>query len=164
MRGFPTRLTRQLFGPRFRDARPVEDSETECGEGTLNPLIWQVAGMNLVAPRVSLVAHYTGSSFLISHRSEAWNPEEKLTRPTLARSAAGVYTYTFAANYPDESGVQVDTYLGAARVTAQKAVTAYANRVDGYAWRDGTNPLVINIALYNSAGAGVDEPFWLEVL
>jgi hypothetical protein len=162
--GFPTRILRSALGPKFLDTAPVENPETDIGARQFNLAFHQVAGLNLVAPRVSLVAHYTGGQFVIQHQQEAWNTEGAQARPVLARSAAGVYTYTFASSYLDEDGVSVATVLRAPRISCHKVLTAFADRIDPLSWVDGGSPLVLQIRLWNQSGAGVDEPFWLEAL
>ncbi len=164
MPGFPTRVLRRVFGPKHRDARPVENPETEIGAAVIEPLLWQVAGLNLGAPRASVVASWNGAAFVYTHRSESWNADERQAHPALARQSAGVYTLTFAATYPDEDDVNVPTVLGGARVACLKVQSAFADRVEARAWVDATDPLVVRVRLWNSSGTAVDEPFWLEVL
>jgi len=163
MSGFPSRVLRSLFGPKLINTAPVENPETDIPESAFNTLFHQVAGMNLVLPRVALIASYTGAVQTISHQAEAWNPENAQAHPVLARAAAGQYTYTFAATYKDENGADVPTVLLAPRVSCQRDLTAgFASRIEAHAWKD-TNPLVINVRLWDAGGAGVDHPFWLEV-
>lgn len=164
MSGFPSRFTRQELGPRFRNAYPVENPETDIGDATFNALFWQAAGANLVVPRASLVANWDGAAFAIEHQAEAWNPNDAVVHPVLERESAGAYTYTFAATYKNQEDQNIATELGAPRVTVHKPLTAFADRVEGYAWRDASNPLVIHIRLWSADGTPVDEPFWLEVL
>lgn len=164
MSGFPSRFLRSFLGPKLIDDRPVERPQAEVGAGALNPAFHQLAGMNLVAPRVALIAFYTGAVQTIVQQAEAWNPENAQAHPTLARSAAGAYTYTFAASYLDEDGVAVPTVLAAPRVTCHRDLSGgFANRIEAKAWKDSVNPLVINVRLWDTGGTGVDHPFWLEV-
>lgn len=163
MSGFPTRFSRTQLGPKFRDNYPVENPETDIGAQQFNAAFWQVAGINLIVPRVSLIAVWGGSSFTINHQAEAWNPDNAQAHPVLARTSAGVYTYTFASTYTDEDGVAISLALLSARVTVHKALTAFADRVVGFVWKDGSNPLILQIRLWKETdGTAVDEPFWLE--
>lgn len=162
MSGFPTRFLRSALGPKFVNTIPVETPESDIGDSQFNAAFWQLAGMNLVVSRVALIAHYTGGLFVYGHQEEAWNPENAQPHPALARSAAGVYTYTFAASYLDEDGNAVATVLRAPRLSCHKVLTAFADRIDAHAWIDNSNPLVLQLRLWSQAGAGVDEPFWLE--
>lgn len=162
MSGFPSRFVRSHLGPKFVNTAPIEKPESQVGDAQFNAAFWQVAGMNLVLPRVALIAHYTGGQFVYGHQAEAWNAENAQLHPALARTGAGAYTYTFAANYLDEDGVAVATVLRAPRLSCHKVLTAFADRIDAHAWVDNGNPLVLQLRLWNQAGAGVDEPFWLE--
>jgi len=166
MPGYPTRLIRSSFGPKRIDPRPVEHPEQEVGAADYNAAFHQVAGMNLaIATRASLIARWDSgtSHFVVSHQEEAWNSEREQAHPALVRVGAGVYTYTFAATYLDEDDVAVTTELGAPRVTVHKVLTAYADRVVGFAWVDASSPLVVQIRLWDAAGTPEDAPFWLEV-
>ena len=164
--GFPTRFVRSFLGPLFRDINPPENSETDIGARTFNTAFWQLAGMNLVSPRASLVAAYNAGTgqFAISHQHEAWNAENAQPHPTLTRQSAGRYRYTFAASYQDEADTAIATALSAVRVTSHRILTAYADRIEAFAWIDPAQPLIVEIALYHPGGAGDDFPFWLEVL
>lgn len=162
--GFPTRFLRSLLGPTIENAYPVENPKIHIGEQTWNPLFWQVAGMNLIAPRSSLVASWNGSAFTISHQHEAWNAENEQAHPQLTRQSTGRYRYTFAASYLDEKGNAVTTVLGPPRITPHSAVAAWSSQLYPYAWIDPGSPLVVEISVWNFAGAATDAPFWLEVL
>ncbi len=166
MPGYPTRVIRSSFGPRRVNPRPVEHPESEVGAEHYNPAFHQIAGLNLATVgRASVIAEWDSGSaqFVIGHQEEAWNSERDQARPLLERTAAGSYTYTFASTYKDEDGTDVATELKGVRVTAQKVLTAFADRIDAYAWIDSGDPLKIQIRLYDAAGAGEDAPFWLEV-
>jgi hypothetical protein len=164
MSSFPRRFLRSLLGPKFVDTVPVENPEADIGARQFNAAFHAVAGMNLVVPRAVVIASYTGSAFQIDHQAEAWNPEGSQGRPLLERASAGAYTYTFAATYKDQDGVNIATSLTAARVTSHRElVSGYSQRVFAYAYRDGANPLEIKIRLWDAVGTGIDAPFWLEV-
>lgn len=163
MTGFPSRITRGTLGPKFVNAAPVEQPEQDIGDQQFNAAFWQVAGMNLGAPRVSLIAAYVGAAFVVANKTEAWNPDGTQAHPVLARTSAGVYTYTFAASYLDEDGAAVPTVLRAPRLSCHKVLTAFADRIEAHAWVDVTNPLILQLRLWTgAAGTAVDEPFWLE--
>lgn len=165
---FPNRTTRSQLGPRFRDVYPVENPETDLGAGQLNEALDQIAGMNVIVPRVSLAASWGGSAFNIEHQAEAWNSDEAQLHPVLARISAGRYTYTFVATYVDGDGNVVATVLGPPRIAPTAApatdATPFADGLRARAWRDPGNPLAIKIAIATDALALVDAPFWLEVL
>lgn len=163
--GFPKRFTRDELGPTLRNTYPVENPETDIGEDAFNGAFHQVAGMNLIVPRVSLVALWNGSSFNILSQEEAWNPRHSQAHPVLARTTAGHYTYTFASTYLDEDGNPISTALVAARVTELSGTSTFANRVEAHAWIDASNPLIAHMQFWRSDGGASDDPkFWLEVL
>jgi len=165
MAAFPTRITRASLGPKLEDAAPIRNPKQQVGKVTLNALFWAASGMSLVVPRATVIASWNtgGAVFDVSIQAEAWNPDGTQARPVLARTAAGSYTYTFASSYVDENEIAVPTVLLAARVHDQKALAAFADRIEARAWKDATNPLRVQIRLWDTAGTLVDAPFWLEV-
>ena len=162
---YPNRATRAALGPHFKNAHPVEHPETDAGEETLNPLCDQVAGLNqVVVARAALVANWNGADFDKATQTEAWNPDGNQAHPVLARAGAGVYSYTFAGTYLNSAGVAVPIALVAPRVSSHKVLTAFSERIDAYAFIDvATNPLVVQIRLWDATGTPEDAPFWLEV-
>jgi hypothetical protein len=162
MPSFPKRLTRSALGPKLVDNYPVENPTNELGAGTFNPDFWAVSGMAGIIARASLVASWNGTTFDILHRREAWNPDDDQAHPVLARTSAGVYTYTFPATALDEDGNAVNIILTGARCSSE---VAHANgRIRAYAWPNSGSPLVVDIKLEDSAGTARDAKFWLEVL
>lgn len=162
--GFPRRFTRDALGPTLRNTYPVENPETDIGaEETFNPVFHQITGMNLVVPRAALVAEWGGASFTLWHQEEAWNPKRSQAHPVLARTGAGLYTYTFAATYLDENGVAIPTALVAARAWAV-GYDELGNRCNAWAVINGANPLQVDIRLENTSAVLKDPRFWLEVL
>lgn len=168
MNSFPTRITRSQLGPQFRDVYPVENPETDIGGDQFNGLFDQVAGCNVIVSRAALVASWNGSAFDVLHQAEAWNTDNSQPHPALARSAIGRYTYLFAASYLDSEGNAVTTALPAARADSFRVpvdeANPYASRIARLVWKDPANPLNIKLAFFDSAGAAIDVPFWLEVL
>lgn len=165
MSGFPTRLTRQILGPTLRDTYPVENPEIGIPASAFNTLFHQVAGLNLVSfARAIVVAEWNGSDFDIPYQEEAWNTRGLQSRPTLARTGTGNYTYTFASTYKNELDVDVTTALVASRASLRTQVTAYANRREIFTWIDPAAPLVVEVRIFDSSGTAQDEPFILEVM
>src|SRR5690606_2327623 len=135
--GFPLRLLRSAFGPRYENEAPVKNPRTQIGDSIINALLWQVAGMNGVVPRAALVATWDTSEFVISHQWEAWNSNKEQSHPALTRVSAGVYRYDFAVSYQDEAGESVAVnLLGPARCEAWAEQDAYGDRLEARAWRD----------------------------
>lgn len=165
---FPERLTRSELGPTYVNNRPVENPETDVGEEVINPLMDQVAGMNLIVPRAVLVAAWnSGSSqFDVFDQAEAWNPNLDQAHPALTRVATGRYEYLFAASYLNSKAVTIATSLPAVRahcfgVPASETVPVPFRAM---AWFDPTNPLRVRIAVLDNTNALVDKAFWLEVM
>lgn len=162
--GYPNRLTRHSFGPQLEDAAPVDHPKIQIPAGAFNAAFWQIAGLNLAAAvRASLIASWNGSDFDISHQEEAWNAKHEQTHPQLARSSAGVYTYTFASTYKNTKGEDIQLVLAAPRITTHRAITSFGSRVVSDAWIDPSAPLVVEIRIWTSAGTPTDAGFWLEV-
>ncbi len=163
--GFPKRFTRDQLGPTLRNTYPVENPETDIGAETWNAVFHQTSGMNLIVPRVALIATWGGSAFNIAHQAEAWNPRGTQAHPTLARTSTGLYTYTFASTYLDEDGVEQSLALGAPRADVSTALTAFADRLEAHTWVDTSNPLIVQVRIWKSAdGTATDARFWLEVM
>jgi len=164
MGGFPTRITRTAIGPDLEDRYPVTDPNKEIGAKDFNLVFWQLCGLNLTSwQRAVVAASWNGSAFDYLYQEEAWNSKRTQSHPSLARSAAGVYTYTFASTYKDEEGADISTGLRIPRASLMAEVTAYANRREIFAWIPAGTPLVVQIRIFDSSGTGQDEPFVLEV-
>jgi len=116
MAGFPTRPSRDDFGPEYKNTRPKRSADKELDASVFNLHCHQVAGLGAVSclcwieggiiagPDVARVAH-----------AEAWNPKGletgAYTPPALARTGVGVYTFAYASTYPDETGAAIATNL-----------------------------------------------------
>lgn len=163
MSGFPERILRSSLGPKLRDIVPVENPETDIPASAFESVFWQVAGSNLIQPRVVCIAEWTGSAFNIFHQGEAWNANAEQAHPVLAREGAGDYTYTFASNYLNELSEAINTVLIAARVNPVRLIDDASDALRGGAWVEPTDPLKIRFRLYDSVSVLRDARFWLEV-
>ncbi len=165
MSGYPSRIVRSVLGPTFKDVRPVEHPEREISAESGNLLCNIATAANLIQPRASLVAIWSGSAFAILHQEEAWNVDHAQTHPQLERSSAGVYSYTFASSYKDKDGVDVPTTLVSARVTASDVPLVFspADAPRGAAFIDPAVPYAVQIRTWSGTTLG-DYRFWLEVL
>lgn len=157
---FPNRPRRSTFGPTLEDAYPVENTKQQIGAGTFNPAFWTAAGGAQILPRASLIASYNGSVFVYSWQSEAWNPDGDQAHPVLTRQSTGLYRYTFASTYKDETGSDVPIVLYGARCSAG---LGSGNKIYPWAWPNAVTPLQVDIDLRDSGGTVRDAPFWLEV-
>lgn len=162
MSGFPSRPTLPAFGPEHpRDALASTDAETEFGAAQLRILKWQAAGLGLVAPVSFVAARHDGSSFTTLVRREGWNPKaETSLAPTVARSSTGVYTVTYAATYPDETGAATALVV----LADLCEVAAQARNGEGArycTWDVASN--VVTVRHYNSSGNLADGGWVLRV-
>jgi hypothetical protein len=162
MSGWPSRIIRSLLGPVLVDDYAAENPDTDIPAAAFNTAFHQLAGLNVMLPRAGVVASYSGTLTVI-YQSEAWNADGAQVHPVLARSGTGLYTLTFAATYLDELGASVATSIVFARAGAMRVLTSYADRVNAYAWIDGSNPLIVHVSLFDASGSAIDAPFWLEV-
>jgi hypothetical protein len=119
--GFPTRPTRDSFGPTYEQARPADDPSQELEADPLNLLCHQSAGIGLIAPRAIIVAEYTGGQWVYTYRAEAWNPKSAQAHPEITRDGAGDYHVDFASSYLDKDGNEVTTQLLGALCIPQAA-------------------------------------------
>lgn len=167
MAGFPLRHLLSFFGPKLRDARPIENPVLETGQHRLNLTESIAAASSLLLPRVSLIAEWnaTFGKFTVFHQEEAWNAKHELPHPTLERLADGYYTYTFASSYPDNDGIQVPTVIYAARLTVIQEVNSggaaptYKHGTE----LSGSTGLSVQFFIKDESSALIDRRFWLEV-
>jgi hypothetical protein len=166
MTGFPSRVSRDTFGPTLRNAWAVENPEIHIPAEAFNTAFHQLAGMNVAHPvRAIVVAEYDGvSAMTVSYRAEAWNSKGDQVHPVVARTGAGVYTVTFAASYLNELGASVPTSLLYAKAQSLEKVAAWSDKREAHAWIDVTNPLIVNVTTWDPAsGTAADAKFLLEV-
>lgn len=104
--GFPTRPTREAFGPDPRNRYPVRDPEQELAAEIGRLLFWQVSGMGLVVARAWAHVDLLNPTPTVLDWAAAWDPRREASPPTIGRVAQGDFRITFAAQYPDESGEQ----------------------------------------------------------
>lgn len=133
--GFPTRPTRNAFGPeRVNDGVPP-DADKYVDAETFNLEHWQTAGLGVVASRAWAVLNWTGSVLELVAAGEAWDPNGTQANPTPARASAGVYTLTYAATYANRLGAAVAPALIAGKASVQALGGDWAAvavpRVDG---------------------------------
>ena len=153
--GFPARTSFRGLGGKRRDVFKVTNPEVQIGMVHYNPLQWQVAGMNRVAPLVTLTVAADGSR---TSGAEAWNSEDEAgKRVTITHSLTGVYVITAAATYPDENGVEQAVEFHGAIITA---ISATSVRPPTFTLDSATQ---ITVYTWNAAGAATDMPFTVDV-
>lgn len=104
MAGFPTRPSRDAFGPTYEDERPVRNPKRELGSAIGNLMFWQLAGAGIVAPMGVIQVAVTGGVATTVYQALAFDPKGQLALLTWINDATGQYTITFASTYPDETG------------------------------------------------------------
>ena len=116
MAGFPTRASRNAFGPQRANRRPVVNPLHEVGQEHYNLAFAQIAGMNVVSPIAWALIAANGT--LLAH-AEAWDPNKLTAGPTVTRTADGRYTIAYATSYPDQDGQSVTLGFYGASVSPQ---------------------------------------------
>ena len=122
MPSFPTRITRDAFGPdRINKGGLAGDPHYSVNAGDYNTLFWQTSGLGLVGALCRLTfltATTTGGMSLIDH-AEAWDPKRIQAAPTLARTGTGIFTFTFPTQVTDVDGNTVSVVVGDASAHVQ---------------------------------------------
>lgn len=153
--GLPARTSFRGLGGLRRDVFRVTNPETQVGAGTMNLALWQVAGMNRVAPLVALTLDDTGARV---SGAEAWNSEDAPgLRVTVTHPNAGEYVIAAAATYPDENGVEQAVEFHGAIVTAISAVAVFPPT---YTLDSATQ---VTVYTYDIAGVAADCAFSVDV-
>jgi hypothetical protein len=101
---FPIRPSRSAFGPKPKNRRPVRDPSKDLDANIADLAFWQLAGLGVVGPVAWALCTVTGTAIALTSHAEAWNPDATLAGPTPVRVSAGVYTVTYATQYPDKDG------------------------------------------------------------
>lgn len=117
--GFPIRPTRSSFGPTPVDRYPVRDPARELAADVGDLMMWQIAGLGVVAPVAwALVELAIGPTVSLIASAEAWD-SAGASLPTVSRSGVGAYQVSYAATVTDKDGDSQTTNLLAATVAAQ---------------------------------------------
>lgn len=150
MAGFPTRISRALFGPKRQDLYKAKDEKNFISAWFFELLFWQVSGLNQSAPLASGLIDNGGA--LLAHE-ESWAPDGG-TAPGIAHPATGHFQLTYAGTYTDEEDQDVPVALTRARGFAQ---SSSARTVSGIAAAN-----VVDIYVFDEVGDPVDDTVWFE--
>jgi hypothetical protein len=113
MPGFPTRTGRSGYGPDPINRRPVTDPRKELDGETIGRLLfWQVGAVGMCLPSAWATFQVNGTALLLVSHAEAFQPRGG-SGPTLERLSDGVWNFSYAATYPDETGTQQPLVLSA---------------------------------------------------
>ncbi len=159
MSGFPNRPARPAFGPERENERAVQNPERELDAKDMNLDFWQVSGMGLVTPRVTLLVGVTGAAIVSPHgyQGVAWDPKQLLPELPVTYVGVGDYQLILQPTYPDQLGNAVATALKGGKATPQGT-----GNLNGIV--DIFDPVTVNIKLFTAdTGAAVDSNFLLEL-
>jgi hypothetical protein len=107
MSGWPLKLTRAALGPLYENVSKIVNPKKQLDAAIINPLMWQVAGMNGTAARGLVRCTMAGTVVTVTHQWFAWDPDQSLVKMTFTRSSAGVWTWALPGTgaYPDANSV-----------------------------------------------------------
>ena len=116
--GFPARPVRDDFGPDPSNQYPIRDPNKELDAETTRRLMFhQLSGLGQMNDLAEII--FDGATQVISYRAEAWNPKREAgglyLPPGIVRNSVGVYTVTYAAQYPDHKSTTIPTMFRAGR-------------------------------------------------
>ena len=118
MPGFPLRTSRAAFGPKPVNTKPVVNPERQLGAEIGNLMMWQIAGAGLMVPTARMIFTVTGTVLALAQHTEAFQPDGGAA-PIVARTSAGLYTFVYLANYPDENAESKPLAFSWGRVDCQ---------------------------------------------
>lgn len=164
MSGFPTRPSRATFGPRLENRRPVRDPRREFDASFANLALWQVAGLGTAGPIAWVLCAVADDVSVVAH-AEAWNPDGALAGPEVTRTAGGIYLVEYAANYPDDDGVDTPLALlfGAALPQASGEIGTAAEPLVGVVTKASGSSFqvdIIRISAFGHRDADFAALFW----
>lgn len=124
MSGWPNRIARSSLGPTLVDKFPVVNPEHDVGAKQFNLDYWQLAGMNLTAPRVLLQVSANAGGAETQYQGIAWDPNGTLPKVTWTRTAQGIYTFSLPqAEYSDEEGNLAEVVIVGGQAIPQATFT-----------------------------------------
>lgn len=140
------------------NAFPITDPRKQVDAAVWNAVQWQVAGMNKLAPLVSLTVDAAGAK---TAGGEAWNTQDDSTkRVTINRTGTGVFVIaTQAASYKDWRGVDgpdVPVVFTGVQVTP---ITS--SDVRGVVMLDSATQ--VTVRLRNAGGSLIDCAFTVDI-
>lgn len=109
MPGYPNKITRNSLGPTFINANKIGSPQEEADANIFNLMCWQLAGLNLCAPRALIIGQADNASILLISQYLSWDPNGLLGPTALSRSGTGAYVWTLPGTgiYPDMNGNSV---------------------------------------------------------
>lgn len=121
------RHTRSSLGRTLKRAGAFTDPERQIDYTTFNKAWGMVGGASMAGALCWVMIDGAGGTYVAG--GEVWNPDSDPTlRPTVARTATGIYTVTLAATYPDETGAAMASNPMGAFPSTQSATLDRAAR------------------------------------
>lgn len=106
MSGYPNKISRSSLGPSYQNAAKVGNPKQEADAAIFNLMCWQLAGVNVVAPRAVLIGQADNATISLVKQYLAWDPNGALGPSTFSRTSQGVYTWALpgSGTYSDMNG------------------------------------------------------------
>lgn len=147
--GFPTRITRATLGPELLNRHRVVDPRKEIGADVFNLAWWTLGAAGLMLPMARFVCTQSGTAIpVVASHAEAFRPNSGGSGPTMGRSGAGVYSFDWAAQYPDETGTNRPVVFEGG--IAVPLVAAFRH---GQVEMDAVDPTLGTIRFWSDGGA-----------
>lgn len=122
MSGFPTRPSRNAFGPvKQNKLNIIGDPETHENAAETNLQEWQISGAGQMVPIAWFVVLTDAVTPTIVDGGYAWDPNNEIALPSVVRDSAGLYTVTLPATGTDEAENEVPIVLRWGKAHAQTA-------------------------------------------
>jgi len=130
MAGFPTRTSRDGFGPTLENERAVKNEKIEISAERFNSAWWNLAGLSQVGAKALIHATVSGGVVTNAFQSFAFDPNGAVSPITFTYEAAGWFSFALSATYPDETGASIATALESGFVQLSDA-SEYNSAHDG---------------------------------
>lgn len=151
--GFPTRPSRDEFGPDIVDVVAPPNDEDYVGAARFNLSFWQLAGCSVCTPRAWAVVSAAGA---LTAAAEAWDANGQ-SAPTASKEADGHFRLVYDATYPDRGGTAVAPNLVGATISPGGTGTVIVPT-----WTI-TNGRQVDVYICNTAGAAVNAAFHVAI-
>lgn len=152
MAGFPSRVSRAIFGPKRVDTMPAPNDVNFVRDFFFNLIFWVVPGLVQTAAKAGAFIK-SADGTLYSHE-EAWHPDGG-PAPTPSKVGTGHYRLVYANTYKDEEDNDVAPALTRARGFVQSSSARHCTCTV-------TNGVQVDVYVWDAAGAAADADVWVE--
>lgn len=106
MPGYPNKITRAALGPTYVNSTKIGNPAEEIDAAVFNLMAWQMAGLNLVAPRAVIIGQAENGQPILYKQWLSWDPNGALANTQFTRTGTGVYTWALpgSGTYADMNG------------------------------------------------------------